>query len=88
MKMSENNLLETAIREYETRHYQKSYPIFRKLAKKNIKEALYYLGLHHFYGRGVQKMKPRPFRCSQKRRLNCTRERLRCSGNATKKVKE
>lgn len=61
MKMSENNLLETAIREYETRHYQKSYPVFRKLAKKNVKEALYYLGLHHFYGRGVQKNEAEAF---------------------------
>lgn len=59
--MSETNQLETAVREYESRHYQDSYPLFRKLARKNDKEALYYLGLHLYYGRGVAKNEAEAF---------------------------
>ncbi|MDD4184101.1 MAG: hypothetical protein PHI01_01630 [Candidatus Izemoplasmatales bacterium] len=60
--MNDTTLIQSAIREYESRHYQTSYPLFRKLSKKNDKDALYYLGLHLFYGRGVPKNEAEAFK--------------------------
>jgi len=48
--MERDAVISEAIKAYEVRQYERALPIFRKLAKKNDPEALYYLGMITYAG--------------------------------------
>lgn len=47
--------LEEAIALYDRQEFEKAYPLFLELAYRRNPEALFYLGLMHFFGEGVEK---------------------------------
>jgi hypothetical protein len=47
--------IEKAIKAYKIKHYGEASAMFRKLAKKNDPDALFYLGLFHYEGHGVDR---------------------------------
>ncbi len=48
-------ILKSAIKEYEVRHYLEAFPLLKKCAAKNSKEAMYYLGMLYYFGNGTKK---------------------------------
>ncbi len=53
--MASNQTMEDAIKAYKIKHYDESFKIFKKWAKKDDPDALFYLGLSYYDGHGVDK---------------------------------
>lgn len=60
--MEISKLLSDAKKAYDIRQYPSAYPLFAKLAKKGVIEAIYYLGLMNFQGQATVKNEGEAFR--------------------------
>ena len=53
--MASNQTIKDAIKAYKIKHYDESFKIFKKLAKKDDPDALFYLGLSYYNGHGAER---------------------------------
>jgi len=52
--MNLESIVNEAKKEYDARHFQQAFPLFKKVAQKGDKEAMYYLGMMYLNGWGTK----------------------------------
>lgn len=66
--MANGTTIEKAIKAYKIKHYGEAAAMFKKLAKQDDPDALFYLGLSHYEGHGVDRDHDKAFRYFQRAR--------------------